>query len=388
MLSNIYKLYIIKTAKWFMLIMPIVVLFYQENGLSMKHVFLLQGIYSVAIVALEIPSGYFADVLGRKKTMVIGSILGFMGFLIYCFSYNFWGFLVAEIILGIGQSFISGSDSALLYDSLKANNRENDYAKYEGLTISIGNFAEAAAGIVGGLLATISLHTPYIAQAAIAFIAIPAAITLTEPYKNAKNRKAGFKDILRIVRYALGDNKTLRWNIIISSIIGSSTLTMAWFVQPYFKAIDLPLTMYGILWTLLNLSVGLTAIKAFKLDQKFGQNRLTTMIIVAIGICFIATGIFQAYWAISILFIFYLVRGIATPVLKDYINRNCESDVRATVLSVRNFVIRIIFSITGPLLGWLTDKYSLGTAIILSGLFTLITGLISLILFIRTVKNQ
>jgi hypothetical protein len=60
--GNIYRLYVIKCAKWFMLVMPIIVLFYQENGLSTQEIFLLKAIYSVAIIIIEIPSGYFADV--------------------------------------------------------------------------------------------------------------------------------------------------------------------------------------------------------------------------------------------------------------------------------------------------------------------------------------
>src|SRR6056297_1759809 len=160
---NIILLYLIKIAKWFMLYMPIVVLFYEENGLSMKHVFLLQAIYSIAIVVLEIPSGYLADVLGRKKTLVIGTMLGFMGFVVYSFSFGFWGFLLAEMVLGMGQSLISGADSAMLYDTLEDMDRSEDYIKFEGRMVSIGNFAEAIAGILGGLLATISLRLPYMA---------------------------------------------------------------------------------------------------------------------------------------------------------------------------------------------------------------------------------
>ena len=112
--SNIIKLYLIKIAKWFMLFMPIIVLFYQDNGLEMQDIFTLKAVYSIAIVLLEIPSGYLADVLGRKKTLIIGAFLGFFGFVIYDFSFGFWGFLIAELTLGLGQSLISGADSALL----------------------------------------------------------------------------------------------------------------------------------------------------------------------------------------------------------------------------------------------------------------------------------
>ena len=70
---NIPRLYLIKVAKWFMLYMPIVVPFYESNGLSMKDIMILQAAYSVAIVVLEIPSGYLADVIGRKKTLIIST---------------------------------------------------------------------------------------------------------------------------------------------------------------------------------------------------------------------------------------------------------------------------------------------------------------------------
>ncbi|MDP2114902.1 MAG: MFS transporter, partial [Bacteroidota bacterium] len=60
--ENILQLYLIKVAKWFNLVMPIVVLFYQDNGLSMSQIFLLKSIYSIAMVVAELPSGYLADV--------------------------------------------------------------------------------------------------------------------------------------------------------------------------------------------------------------------------------------------------------------------------------------------------------------------------------------
>jgi len=88
---NVYRLYLIKVAKWFMLYMPIVVPFYESNGLGMKDIMVLQAVYSVAIVILEIPSGYLADVIGRKKTLIIGAVFGVLGFTTYSFSIGFWG---------------------------------------------------------------------------------------------------------------------------------------------------------------------------------------------------------------------------------------------------------------------------------------------------------
>ncbi|MGD9994937.1 MAG: MFS transporter [Salinivirgaceae bacterium] len=386
--ANIYKLYLIKIAKWFMLIMPIVVLFYNENGLKQFDIFLLQAIYSVAIVVLEIPSGYFADVLGRKKTLIAGSIMGFLGYVVYSFSYGFTGFLIAEIVLGIGTSLISGADSAMLYDTLLDEKREEQYLKYEGRIISIGNFAEAIAGITGGFLATYSLRHPYYFQAAVAFLAIPAAFTLIEPSRHKALVKASFADIINIFKYTLFENKALRINIIYSAIIGSATLSMAWFVQPFFKEVQLPIAAFGILWTLLNLSVGLTSMFAHHIEKKLGDIKSVFFITLFISGMYLLTGYFQTMWAIGFLFVFYLVRGYATPVLKDYINRLTESNIRATVLSVRNFIIRLVFAGLGPLFGYFTDHYSLGFALKTAGIIYLILGIIATLLFIKVLRSK
>lgn len=357
-----------------MLYMPIVVLFYQDNGLEMFDIFLLKGIYSVSIVIWEIPSGYLADVLGRKLTLIIGALLGFFGFLTYSFSLGFIGFLVAEIILGVGQSLVSGADSALLYDTLEDRGLKEKYAKYEGRVISIGNFAEAIAGILGGVIAGLSLRYPFYVQSAVAFTAIPAALTLYEPSRVKKLMKAKFSDILQIVHYSLIKNKLLRWNIVFSSIIGTATLTMAWFVQPFFKVIELPVSLFGVFWTILNIIVAIGAMYAYRIEYRFNQFKSMLIILIFISASYLSLSFMKGYLGIAILIIFYMIRGFATPVLKDYINRLTEANIRATVLSVRNFVIRVLFAAIGPLLGWYTDHYSLSSALIISGFIFLISS--------------
>ena len=89
---------------------------------------------------------------------------------------------MASITLGIGTSFISGSDSALLYDTLLQLNRSKEYVKLEGRFYAIGNFAEAIAGVTGGLLAAqFTLLFPFYCQAVVSILGIIAAVTLIEP---------------------------------------------------------------------------------------------------------------------------------------------------------------------------------------------------------------
>lgn len=379
--SNIWKLYLIKISKWFMLFMPYIVPFYTSNGLDMHHVMILQAVYSVSIVVLEIPSGYFADVIGRRRTLILGTVLGGIGFAVYSISYGFMGFLLAELVLGFGQSFISGADSALLYDSLLEQRKEKEYIKYEGRMVSFGNIAEASAGIVGGFLALISLRTNFYAQTGIAFLAVPAAILLVEPVRHEQLRIFTFRTILKVVRDSLFVNRALRTNIFLSAIIGTSTLTMAWFAQPYFMHVELPLSLYGLMWTLLNLTVGIAAITAYRVESRLGARRTVMAIAILLPAGYLALGMLDAIWALAILFFFYVVRGIATPVLKDYINRLSSSGVRATVLSVRNFIIRLCFVLVGPAMGMITDARGLKTALIFGGTVFLLLGMSFALLF-------
>jgi len=376
-LRNIPLLYIIRISKWFNLVMPVVVLFYNDNGLNMQEIFLLKSVYSIGIVAMEIPSGWMADVWGRRKTLFLGSLLGTLGFAVYSVSHSFVWFMVAEIILGVGYSFVSGADSAMLYDTLYENKQEKRYVRLEGKITSAGNFAEALAGVAGGLLAAITLRTPFYFQFLIAAMAIPAAWKLVEPQLHREHIRLTPVQFLHEARKNLTSNIDLTVAILFSAVTGTATLTFAWFVQPWFQAIHLPVKWFGIMWALLNLSVAVSSAFAYKVEDHVSRKAGSILIIVSLTAGFWLSGLFPVMWGVVFLFFFYLARGAATVILKNYVNEYTESTVRATLLSVRNFLIRIIFAITGPILGWVTDHISLSWALVSAGTAYLLMALFS-----------
>ena len=380
MRRNLFALYLIKLSKWFSLVMPIIVLFYEEQGLGLHEVFVLKSVYSVAAVTLEIPSGYLADVWGRKRCLFWGSVLFFLGYLLYSFTGAFSAFLCAELLLGAGQTLVNGADSALLYDTAAHYKVEQHYLRYEGQLTMIGNFAEAIAGIFGGLLAAYSLRFPFYGQAIVAFIGIPAALAIRE-YNHSRAVRNPAGEMLRIIRYSLGENKVLRYNILFSGIIGAATLTMAWFVQPILMQLQTPTSYYGVIWTVLNLTVGIAALYSDRVEQALGMRRSNGLILVVIVGGYAALALLPlTYACLAILFLFYIVRGFATPILKGYINQMTFSEMRATVLSIRNFIIRLLFAAIAPFIGWLNDYYSLQVALLISALIIGIPGFLFLVL--------
>ncbi|MBT3261098.1 MFS transporter [bacterium] len=377
--SNIWKLYLIKALTWFLVMMPIMVLFLQDNGLSMTQVLLLQVAFSAAVVLFEVPSGYFSDRLSRRVSIIIGSFLSFLAFFIYSLSFGFFGFLVAELILGLAVSFISGADSALLYDTLLSLQKSQEYKKLEGRFSAIGNFSESSAGILGGFLALISLRFPLYIETLVILLAVPVAFSLVEPVRHkAQHATSSWKSILKIVKYSLHDHAEIKWLILYSAVIAASTFTMVWFIQPYWQMVGVPLILFGVLWAALNASVGLFSIWAHRLENMLGRKKSLMSLIFFIAIAYFLLGVFQSIWAIAFMFIIYFVRGINTPIIKDYINQRISSDIRATVLSVQSLAFRLVFCIVGPLIGWLNDLYSLKVAFLSASAIFLFFGLVSL----------
>ncbi|MDF1672495.1 MAG: MFS transporter [Vicingaceae bacterium] len=370
--------------------MPTVVLFFQENGLELFDIMLIQAIYSVTIALLEIPSGYAADVFGRKNSMIVGTFFGLAGIIIYAFSFGFFCFLPAALCMGIGQSFVSGSDTALMYDSLLELKREKDFIKLEGRTISMGNFAEAVAFVIGGFLAEITLRTPFYYQIGIAAIGFFTALLLIEPkvYKLSDGKKKPWKNIRNIIRFALKENKTLRYFILYSSIIGAATLTMAWFVQPYYKLLDINVIYFGIIGAVLNIAVAIPSFYAHIIEEKIKTRYLLIFFLTALSICYFLVSQFVTLWSLVLLLIFYIVRGIATPVLRDYMNRHTPSEMRATIMSIRSFIIRIVFASISPLLGYVADVYTLPQALLFSGILFLCLGGTTLIFLLQNSKKS
>ena len=385
---NITLLFALKAAKWFMLFMPVIVLFFMDNGLSVEQVMWTQTAYSLSVALFEMPSGYFSDKLGRRLTLILGMLITIMGYLVMSASYSFWWFVGAEILMGLGGSFISGTDSAMLYDTLLQLKRENTYLKLEGRMYSIATFSEAVAAIFGGwIAATFGMRMTVYAFIGCLVVGLVCAFRLIEPQVEKNQTTDNNTSIRDILRFTFLQNKMLRWYIILSASIGTSTLTMAWFAQPYMQGAGLSLTTIGWLWSALNLTVAVFAFGAYYVYRFLNKRQIVILIVAGIVIGFGGLGWSYGTWGLIFIFLIYVVRGIATPVLKDFVNELTPSNMRATVLSIRGFVIRVIFSSLAPFLGWVSDVYTLQQAFSLAALVFGILGSVSLLALIISSKT-
>lgn len=378
--SNIWKLYLIKSLSNMMFSIPIIVVFFQANGLTMRQVLSLQAIFSLSVILLEIPTGYFADIFGRKTSMMIGGLLATTGFAVYSQSAGFWGFLLAEMILGVGVSFISGSDSAMLFESLFELGKEMEYKKAQGRGLGLGMFSEGVTSIIGGFLALVTLRLPFYFDIFTYALVIPVAFTLFEPTRKVANEtKNDWQKMLRVVRFALHEQAEVKWLIIYSATVGASTLTMFWLTQPYLEATHVPLGLFGTVLAVFLFCAAFFSWNAHKIEAFLGKKIALISLLILPSLGYLLLSSVGAAWSGVFILLFYATRGINNPITLDYINGLISSDNRATVLSVKNLAVRIIFSIIGPLAGWANDACSLRFALLFSGAIFLILGMVSLV---------
>ena len=384
--KNIRRYYLYEIASGMFFSVPIMVLFWQENGLSLTQIMILQSLFSIAVVALEVPTGYFADIFGRKKSLILGGIFWTLGLILYSLGFNFFEFLIAELALAIALSFRSGADSAFIYDSLAEHKKETEYKKIWGNAMFIRVIAMAVSVTLGGFMAKFGLRLTIYASIPFMALQIPLAILMKEPKRCKKIIKKGyFIKLLKIVKYTFVNNPKLKWLIIYAGIIFGFNQAALWLYQPYFVFTNLDIVYFGIVFAGFNIVSAFTSKYAYKIESKLGQRYSLMMLLFLVSISYLLMSNFIFLFSFSFCFLQQFVRGFFHIVISEYINKLTSSDIRATVLSAQNLLGRLFYAAIIPIIGWIADVYTLIQALTVLGITVFVLGSISLI-FLKRVK--
>jgi MFS family permease len=384
--KNIIKFYWYRLTKFALFHVAILVIFYQQRGLSFSQIMILQSVYYFAKVLSEVPTGAWADRVGRKKSLIIGSFFHSSAYLLIFLSHSFILFNVGEIIAGIAMSFASGADSALAYDSLKSLGREREYQRVEGNATSMRHLAFAVFAPVGGLLATKNLALPYLASSVVIFFSGLIALTFVEPVLESKSiqsskfsefgstgkvQRKTYHEIKKSLDLMLGDKRIL-WFVLFFSLVFLATRLGFWTYQPYMKMVGLPLSLFGVIFAFLYLVSALVSKYADHLEKILKENLTLFLMPTLVVVSFILLSRFLSLWSLSFILIPQVTFGIHEPILKSHLNRLTLSEVRATMLSMQNMVGNLIFALFAPFLGSLVDRSGLQNALLIFALVIII----------------
>lgn len=336
--------------------MAIITLFWKDQiGLSLTQILLLQGVYSIAMVIMEYPSGYVSDRIGYRTALSLAALLGVFGWGLYTIAGSFSQVLIAEITLGVSFSFISGSDSALLYESLKSKGNEQSYARHEGRMNSCGQIGEALGAVFAGVLYAKLPLLPFLIQVGVWVLALLLTRGMEEPERKLKTPGSHLQEAWEITRYALLENSYLRYTILLNVVLGLASFYPVWLIQPYMQDHGVPIAWFGPIWAGANLSVALFALVSHRSRLRLGDRRMVILFIGMIAAGYAGLGLVGGLWGFFFYYLLTSMRGMRGPMMLAHAQHQCPSANRAGILSLQSFCFRFCFVLTGPLIGKLAD---------------------------------
>ena len=392
---NINVIYGLAFFHMFMLIVPVLVPFFQSKGLTLAEIFYLQAVYAATIVLLEAPSGYFADVMGRRMALVIGAVAHGLGYLVLNFADDFFGLMVFEIILGVAMSLMSGADLALLYDSEQALAREDqDHTPSVAHLGFFKSVAEGLGALLGGVLALWSFDLMILIQSLTAWMCLALSLLLIEPPLDPTDPSSvtvtGRRNVVsfrEIWQHLTQGDPVLRLVFIALPVYSLTSINVTWLVQPYWDSMGLSLAMFGVLWCVQSMTVAVANQCGFALEKKKGA----VFALLVIGIM-LMVGIFGMAWTsgwvgIAMGFVLFFCRGLYQVILVNALNRRVPGRFRATVNSLNSLMFRLGFIATGPALGFVADHHGISMALNLVGVGSALGFVLIMLPLIKAVKN-
>jgi MFS family permease len=359
----------------------IVPFFVGWGGLKFSQIFYINAWFHFWSFLLEIPTGTIADFFGRRISLIYAPIVCIVGAIVYTSYPHIAIFLIGEVIWAVSYTLASGSDVALLYDSLK----ETGETKRSKAVISRLESFKLAGIVVGALLGAVIAK---LINARVAFllmvipfsISLIIALSLKEPPSTdspVEKKEPYLKILSSGVKYFAG-HRILKILTLDMVVVNALSFMIIWFYQQLLIRSGVDIVYFGVVHSAMAVGQILIISNFGVLERILGRKkRLLFFSAIAAGCLFILLGLTTlaavVIPAIILAAGFGLSRG---PLFTSYMNKFIPSNKRATILSTtsmfRTFSIVIANLTAGTLAGWSVSNslMILGAAIIIFSFFS------------------
>lgn len=336
------------------------VLYLAFRGMSLVEIGLLESVYHITGVLLELPTGVIADLYGKKFSVIIGRIVSVISCILMITSDSFLGFAIAFCLSAASMNLNSGAAEALVYDSLKELGEEEKYKKVWGNLAFVMSIAQGVAVLLGGILADVKFLYAYILGTIIQIGALIAAFSFSEPpiHKDEKQEKQQGNLIINQLVISIKVLKARRmvlYLILFSALVGSVQTTVYFYSQKYFSDMGYSKTVIAIICTLSSLVDAISSKYAYRIEKLLKLKG--TLIGIALVNLFSLMGL-SLIKNLSIVFfiVISISGGVGFIIFSDYINKRIPSEYRATILSFDSLCFSAFMICVFPLFGLIVEK--------------------------------
>ena len=357
---NIYINYVFRFTCNFDLSASIWVLYLVSKGLPLWQIGILEGIFHIVSFLSEIPTGAIADILGRKKAMIISRICCTIASALMLFTNNLWFLALSFALSAWGYNFLSGSEEALVYDSLKVVGKKDKFLKVSGRLEMILNISQSVALLLGGILSEVSFFYCYLFASIISILSLIPCLFLTEPdtgIEKSWNKLFISVQLLKAFQYMKKDKRVIE--ILLSYSIIFTLYTITYFYgQEYFSQLGLSNDKIGLIMFLVGIMNCIGAAISERIAKKYGgYAKVISVMLISLGTIGVVVG------NAPIVVICFGIMGFAVtmlyPIQSEALNSIIPSAQRATILSANSMVFSMYMLILFPIAGVIGDTYGL-----------------------------
>ncbi len=361
----------------------IAVLYFEHVTNSYALAMSLFAVASFTTTLLEIPTGVISDYLGRKNTLIAGLLATLFSLIMYAIAPSFLILAIGAVFEGVAYSLYSGNNDALLFESLKENGKEAEYAGSQGKISSLSSASGAVAALASGFIASISfVYLPWISVFFVA-IALVIALFIVEPRSHSEKIKTNVFFHVWDALMQFKNNVQLR-NLSLSSTLDWGLGGSASMFRPAFVAALWPIWAVGIFNVGGHIAYGVSSWYAGKILSKLGNEwsllwgsvAKSTIRIVAYGFPSAAS---PALIAGENLIVAPMHNAQDALMHGEY-----TEPQRATMASLNSLMGNLFFGICCIAMGYLADQVGGAHALLVSELLCLPI----ILLYVLIIKNR
>ncbi|MDP1721826.1 MAG: MFS transporter [Candidatus Gottesmanbacteria bacterium] len=330
------------------------------------------SIFSIAYVSsamFEVPTGIISDLVGRKKTTILGALSAVACVLLYAIGGSYWVLATGSLFQGLSRAFYSGNNDALLHDTLREIGKENEYHTYLGKTGSMFQLALAIAAVIGGILAARSYALVIWASVIPQIGAFIIALLLVEP-KRISSESTNVLHHLSVSMKYFVQNRKLRMLSIASALrfgLGES----GYLLRSAFVITLWPLWAIGIASFLGNIGAAISYYFAGKVITKYTPYKVLNFEILSNRIINFVALLFPTVLSPALMSIPSLLFGVGSVALGSLFQREFTQSQRATMGSLNALLGHGVFGICSIAVGLIADRFDARVALIVINILLL-----------------
>ena len=351
------------------------VLFMVYRGQNLMEVGIAEGVFHVTSLLCEVPSGAAADLLGRKRVMILGRILSVLSSVCMLYAHSLPAFCGAFILSALSYNLLSGTEDSLVYDSMKASGAESGYISVSSRLNIIIEIAQGAGTFLGGVLSDRSFVLCYLVDILVVCLSLLPLLMMneplvhtepsvqtepsihtepsvqTEPEEAAPAGSTGtLKSHFRTVWQILKENPAVVRILLYYPAVTSFDAVLFFYGQQYFADFGLTRMQISILMVISSAFSCLAALFCTRILNHFGE-KTKYIISVIMGLSILACAYPDLRSAAFFFILANAVNSLIYPIESSSLNALIPSAQRATIISVDSMCYSVSMILFFPLCG-------------------------------------